>query len=129
MTISVQPAVLVPFSDAPDRVTILAAGSSTVTVTWLQRCLDSARGDDVFRDAFLTGVLFVFAGGSGHAITDEARELLKSLGTVWLETCVYSHGFRQGPHVTRNRGFAPVYRLYDDTHGAFLHSMGPGPEG
>lgn len=121
--------MLIPFSDAPDSVTILAANDSIVTATWLQRCLDSTRRDDVFRDAFLTGVLFVFGSDSSHAITHEARELLKSLGTVWLETCDYSYGFQQGPHVTRNRRFAPVYRLYDDTHGAFLHCMGPGPKG
>lgn len=129
ITISIQPAVPIPFRDAPDRVTILAAHDSIVTAKWLQWCLDSSRRDDVFRDAFLTGVLFVFPGNSSHVITGEARKLLKSLGAVWLGTCDCSYGFKQGPHAKRNRKFAPVYRLYDDTHGAFLHSMGPGPEG
>ena len=118
-----------PFAGAPDRVTVLVANGPSVTAEWLGQTLDIFSRDDVFRVAFLMGVLFMSAHGVDLEITEAARQLLRSKGTTWIETVGTSDDLRPGPYVARQGSLTPVWRLYDDVQGAFLHSILPGPEG
>ena len=83
--------------------------------------------DDVFRGEFLGGVIFTNVD-AGFEVTPEATELLKSLGTTWVE--VLNNGNTKdtpapGPYITYEGQLLEVFRLYDDTQGAFVTSVVP----
>lgn len=83
--------------------------------------------DDVFRKEFLSGVIFTEVD-AGFEVTPEAIDLLKSLGTTWVEVLEYGATKdtpAPGPYITYERQLLEVFRLYDDTQGAFVTSVVP----
>ena len=86
--------------------------------------------DDVFREEFLSGVIFTEVD-AGFEVTPEAIELLKSLETTWIEVLEYGTTKdtpAPGPYITYEGQLLEVFRLYDDTQGAFVTSVVPDTE-
>lgn len=103
-----------------------------VTADWLQAILNQYRSsDDVFRDDFLSGVLFTCTGSEHVQINHDARKLLESLGTSWIFYCHQTEDIaplKPGPYVASDQQLFEIWKLYDDTHRAFVHALIPGPE-
>lgn len=98
---------------------------SLVTSEWLAAKLHMFRKqDDVFRYDFLHGVLFTSA--QEIEILEEAKNLLKSLGTVWIDKLTTSaRSLNPGVYLASDQMLHEIRRLYDDSHGCFLASLIP----
>lgn len=126
-----EPSVSVPLSQLPDYLTVFVVKDTTehITAEWVQHALAELDSDDVFNYAFLKAVLFVSADHRHPTLTESTLQVLKSRGAVWIKTLPDTLNLSPGPYLTRDGTLAPMLRLYDDTHGAFLHAIRPGPEG
>ena len=117
------------YRGARSYATVIALdGHTTVTSMWLCRELDRYRSaDDVFCDAFLTGVILTGASDPcGITISPDAWQLLGSLGTTWAEVLRFvdtGHFPKPGPYVASDGVLLEIFRLYDDTQGAFMSSV------
>ena len=103
-------------------------GHTTVTRDWLSGVLDRYRSaDDVFCDAFLRGVIFTGASDrSNITILPDAWQLLISLGTTWTDTLNLADAGeipKPGPYIASDQVLLEIFRLYDDTQGAFMNSV------
>lgn len=100
---------------------------------WLKASLHHYRlSDDVFREEFLTGVVFTAEAVEDVEITPGAQELLKSRGTKWIYVLDPRKAGtlpRPGPYIGSEQRLLEIWRLYDDTNGAFLTSLVPNPKG
>ena len=104
-----------------------------VTEAWLRETLEAYRStDDVFQDDFLSGVIFSRVkyppSSSSLDISPSARRLLKSLGTMWLDTIESSLVDElplPGPYIVVRRELREILRLHDDVQGAFIQSLMP----
>ena len=104
-----------------------------VTEEWLRETLEAYRSmDDVFQDDFLSGVIFTRVkqppSSSSLDISPSARRLLRSLGTMWLDT-IESNFVDDlplpGPYLVVRRELREIVRLHDDVQGAFIQSLMP----
>jgi hypothetical protein len=121
---------MIPFGHVADLVTVFSVkDSSSVSAELLKQILATYSSDDVFKDSFLRGVVFVSADHLSLDITEAARELLESRGNVCIKTCSDKHSLNPGLYIACRGMLAPVYRLYDDTHACFLHSIRRGTQG
>lgn len=107
---------------------IALEGRTKVTKDWLCGELERYRStDDVFCDDFLSGVIFAGAViNSKPDISPDAYQLLKSLGTKWMEVPSFldvGNNLLPGPYLACNQVLLEVFRLYDDTQGAFMNSI------
>ncbi|KAK3943635.1 amidase signature domain-containing protein [Diplogelasinospora grovesii] len=119
--------VPVPFKDMPKRITIFQGEfDGPITDEWMQHSLEGLDSDDVFHNSFLTGVIFACRAHTSCDLTGAAQELLKERGTAWVETCSDRADINAGLYVVCGEMLTPVSKLYDDTHGAFLHAIRPG---
>ena len=103
---------------------IALEGQRQVSGAWLQEALDNFRSfDDVFRNEFLQVVVFLSDHPEEVQIMEDAQAFLQSQSTE--KVCLYtsSEGVKQGLFVAARGKLASVYKLYDDTQGAFLHSL------
>ncbi|KAK4222507.1 amidase signature domain-containing protein [Podospora fimiseda] len=129
-----EPTTNVPFPDAPERVTVfhLKDTGHFVNKTWVDRILGEYEQDNVFRDSFLQGVIIVGNQSGSLDITVRARNALEARGAAWIKAAKRKKNsnftLASGSHLVSNGILAPVLKLYDDTHGAFLHSLRRGPE-
>jgi hypothetical protein len=100
-----------------------------VTKRWLQEVIDDYHSkDDVFRQEFLSGVIFVCAAKHDIEITPGAGGLLKSLGTTWTDILEIEVGGTvppAGPYVAYAQRLFEVWKLYADVQGAFMASLVP----
>lgn len=84
--------------------------------------------DDVFCDAFLTGV--IFTGPANVDITPGANDFLHSMSTTWIEVMDLRNVTSPpapGPYFAHGKHIYEIWRLYDDSQGAFMTSLIPGP--
>ena len=102
-----------------------------ITRKWLQDVLESdATSDDFFRWEFVGGLIFIGASQSEVEITDEARDLLPTLGNEWIELLdSSSQEVLIGPCSFVDDRFARILRLFDDTSKAFVVSLKPPIQG
>lgn len=105
-------------------------GHNSITEEWF-RC-EIARfleNDDVFRTEFLQGVILIGENLHEIAVSNEASQFLKSLGTQWVRSfsSTDSNGnlARVGPHALFNGFVREVWRLYSDTNGTLLTALRP----
>jgi hypothetical protein len=95
----------------------------SVTADWLEKTLNRVNSsDDVFCNAFLQIVVFT-SHLESIVVTPDARKILEDLGTTWMSSSSVSSGPASGPYAVTDCGIAPIRRLYDDTHGAFVHFL------
>lgn len=109
---------------APRLLTVIRVddGVSDVTSKWLEDFLAKAN-DDVFSQEFLQGVVLVSAKPK-LSLSKDAERLLADQGMRWKRILQGDYeNLTLGPHVVVGDFIAPVYKLYDDTHRAFLHSL------
>ena len=97
---------------------------------WLARILEFYRAtDDVFRDDFLSGVIFTgMMSGKCVDVSPAANQLLESLGNSWIETLDTDNIDEippPAPYVTAGRHLLEIFRLYDDNQGAFMNGLVP----
>ena len=107
---------------------IALGGRTTVTKDWLCQELERFRSaDDVFFDGFLHGVIFMGARDNAESqITPDARQMLESMGTNWIETPEAMNGRevpKPGPYLATQQDLLEIFRLYDDVQGAFMSSV------
>ena len=115
------------YQGPPSYVTvILVFDAQQVSEEWLRKTIENYKTiDDVFRNEFLTGVIFA-AKRAELEVTATAQNLLRSLGNGWIEI----HDLNlvdsvpaPGPYMTNGRELLEVFRLYDDTQGAFMTGL------
>jgi hypothetical protein len=86
--------------------------------------------DDVFHVDFLRGV--IFTGPPKTEVTPGAYQLLQSLGTTWIEVADTAHPASSAPpgiyHVI-GKQLHYIWKLYEDSRGAFLTALVPGVDG
>ena len=118
----------------PSYVTVITVdNNSQITESWLRRTLEIYRlNDDVFRDDFLSGVIFTRVTSEARLeVSPAATKLLESLGNRWVQT-FDTHDEDDapppGPYVTNEHHLLEVFRLYDDVQGAFMNGLISGPE-
>ena len=88
--------------------------------------------DDVFRPEFLQAVLFLRTSGAKLSVTEEAITFLRERGATTISTHqAISHGrkAKPGPYYYSAGILRPIWRLYGDTHGAFLQALIPDGKG
>lgn len=87
--------------------------------------------DDVFRDNFLNGVIFIgVPSGTSPDISPAAYKLLESLGSRCVEpfdTDGADETPPPGPYVTAEQYLLEIFRIYDDVQGAFMNGIIPKP--
>lgn len=97
-----------------------------ITEDWLRQKVMSYRSsDDVFCDAFMIGVVFT-QGTRMPKVSAEASDYMKSLGNTWFKITAARQS--PGPYLTFGGQLFEVYRVYDDTQGAFMTGIFPSNE-
>lgn len=92
--------------------------------SWAQQSLQKNREtDDVFRNEFLQAVLFISELASVIQVEKPALKYLTDIGVTWIGTMTGKTGLQAGPHIELGDTLTPVLRVFDDTHGAFLHAL------
>jgi hypothetical protein len=86
--------------------------------------------DDGFRVDFLSGV--IFTGSAKIEFSPGANKLLQSLGTRWIEVADTANSASSPPpgiYYVIDKQLHDIWRLYEDSHGAFLTALVPGIDG
>lgn len=104
--------------------------NNCITDIWLAQILKFYRAaDDVFREDFLSGVIFTgLTNGTCVDVSPAANQLLESLGNSWIETLDTNDIDKippPGPYVTAGQHLLEIFRLYDDVQGAFMNGIIP----
>ncbi|KAI9689074.1 MAG: hypothetical protein M1822_000811 [Bathelium mastoideum] len=117
--------------DQHHPITVISVGNKQeVSSEWLADIIkhyDST--DDVFCRAFLNGVLFTYVWPGSFTVTTEVEVYLKSQGTKLIGThrvASSNVGPLPGPYLHFDGSLLPVWKLYEDSHGAFLEALVPG---
>lgn len=99
-------------------------------VDWLKGTLQQALDvDDVFREEFLEAVLFTTKAKTSIVIDESALKFLTRKGSKWIGTLSEAGSLASGPHIEAGLGLRPVFRVFDDSHGAFLRGLGQDKSG
>lgn len=85
--------------------------------------------DDVFREEFLEAVLFTAKAKTSIAVDESVLEFLSDVGSKWIGTLSAAVSLASGPHIEDGLSLRPVFRVYDDSHGTFLHALGQDTSG
>lgn len=97
---------------------------SSVSKTWVEERLQNAREiDDVFRNEFLYGVLFVSELASDVEVAKATQIYLTDIGVSWIGTLTGKTRLRTGPYIEVNDTLRPALRVFDDTHETFLQAL------
>lgn len=88
----------------------------------------SLENDDVFHTEFVSTV--VFTGPSPIDISAGANKFLHSIGATMIELVDATKSTAvppPGPYFASDQCLLEIWRLYDDSQGAFLTPLVPGP--
>jgi len=95
----------------------------------LRECFEK---DDVFRPEFLQAVLFLYRSGAKLSFSKEATAFLHEQGAAIIAThqaTGHERDIKSGPYYHSAGALRPVWRLYEDTHSAFLQTLIPNQSG
>jgi hypothetical protein len=112
-------------------VTVIALKYSCISVQegWLRELIARyLETDDVFHTHFLSAI--VFTGPPNIEITAGANKFLHSVGTTRIELIDATKSTfvpSPGPYFASDQYLFEIWRLYDDSQGAFLTPLVPGP--
>ncbi|CAG8984269.1 hypothetical protein HYALB_00010694 [Hymenoscyphus albidus] len=120
-------------TDSPQYVTIipLPDDCNSVKEDWLKSIVTKYEEEgDIFSKEFLRGI--IFSGAHSVEFAPEATQYLHTIGTTWLDmndnkNCDLSQC--AGPHLIVNGQPFAIWRLYDDSQGAFLIPVVPATKG
>lgn len=106
---------------------IAAEDDEPITPSWLQNYLSILDNScDVYsREAFLDGII-ITDPAKGRVLSAESVGFLKGAGAKWVELTLsgpLADQLSPGPYLYHDGVLRRVYRLYDDTHGAFLTGL------
>lgn len=98
---------------------------ASITDEWIRKRLAEYKRDDVFREEFLTCV--VFNASPKPSISDEAINLLREHG---MEEYVFtwSRDYLPGPHAIVDQELREVWKLVDDSNGTCMVTLKPQKE-
>lgn len=117
----------------PSLVTVIFCDKLDVTPGWIKLALDEFYSkDDVFQREFLEAVLITHTGSDSLKVTSDAREYLRFQGAEIVTTRRLNSDSEMptpGPYWFSNGHLHQAWKLYDDTHGAFLKTFVLGPTG
>jgi hypothetical protein len=95
---------------------------------WIIQQVSQFSKDDTFRSAFLENVVITHNGDHEIELTSEARSYLYDKGTNFVDTLHVSNGEDRpspGPYMYSNGTLRSIWKLYEDSHGAFLNTLVP----
>lgn len=101
--------------------------------TWLHDQIQTwLHMDDIFKPAFLAGMIFVTATEKNSNQLDLSpfiESLPKEWKPDWWITFQQDIGsqLRPGPHMVSQRKVFSIYRIHDDVNGAFMVATQPQP--
>lgn len=110
--------------------TVIPVDSSCLSIEedWLRNLTGRFKEeDDVFHTRFLSGV--IFTASSEIEPTPGANSFLHSIGVTWVEVMNRTNEDSApppGPYYVLENQFFEIWRLHDDTQGAFLTPLIPG---
>lgn len=113
-------------------VTVIPLDDDCISVQedWLKKLVSEyLEKDDIFHTEFLLTV--VFTGLSTVEISAGANKFLRALGTTRIEFIDASKTTvvpPPGPYFVSDQCLLEIWRLYDDSQGAFLTTLVPGPD-
>lgn len=107
-------------------------GRDSVEEDWLrEKIAKFKRDDDVFRTEFLSGV--IFTASTPFSLSTAVGEVLRSeFGTTLIETVVSSESDARpepSPYYLHDGQVFSIWKLCDDTQGAFLTGLVPEEDG
>ncbi|PSN70640.1 amidase signature enzyme [Corynespora cassiicola Philippines] len=126
-----------PFSDPGlKEVSVLTAfeydKEDPVELDWIRnKVKEYSTEDDVFRLEFLQAIVILHSYSESLKVTGPAREFLRGQGTriVAARRIDEKEGWLSpGPYYHCNKNLRPIWKLYEDTCGAFLYTAIPGRE-
>lgn len=87
--------------------------------------VEAALKDDIFHVDFLSGVVFICDAALHLRLQLDAVSLLRSYGNKYTRVLAVEDRIRvpAGPHIVSGGVVCPVWRLYEDTAGAFITSV------
>ncbi|KAF2108478.1 amidase signature domain-containing protein [Lophiotrema nucula] len=98
-----------------------------VSLIWIKGMIEYYNQvDDVWQDAFLKTVLISHPRPLTLEISDDARQYLAQKGTKHIATRLVherEHPILPGPYAFSGHGLHMVWKLYEDTHDTFLHTL------
>ena len=99
----------------------------SITEGWIQQCIDHYQStDDVFQIAFLQGVIFQAMEEKVIEVTESAQAFLAGKGMQWFHCFPLAANrskLHSGPYVILDGHLREVWRLYNDTNGAFFSAF------
>ncbi|EED16514.1 conserved hypothetical protein [Talaromyces stipitatus ATCC 10500] len=120
-------------SDVPNFVTVFPVddGRDSIETDWLRESIAKfSQDDDVFCTDFLSGV--IFTSSTAFSLSTAAGEVLQSeYGTRMIEMIVSPKSSEKpepGPYYVCQGQLFHIWKLYDDTQGAFLTGLVPAEE-
>ena len=113
-------------------ITVIAAeDEEPITPNWLQNYLSVLDNScDVYSsETFLEGVI-ITDPAKDRVLSAESVDFLKQAGARWVERTQplpwpFTEQLSPGPYLYDDGVLKRIYRLYDDTHGAFLTGLKP----
>jgi hypothetical protein len=98
-----------------------------VDLNWITQAVKTySDEDDVFQSGFLTTVLFWHDSATNLTVTNEATAYLHKQGTSGIFThqaTSRDKSIAPGPYYYAAGGLHPIWKLYEDTHDAFLQPL------
>jgi hypothetical protein len=94
---------------------------------WIKEVVEKYKSiDDVWEEAFLATVLIIHPKRPDVDVSEDARAYLNARGTKRIITRTVNESETQilpGPYTFSGRSLYAAWKLYEDTHNAFLHTL------
>ncbi|KAF1850932.1 amidase signature enzyme [Cucurbitaria berberidis CBS 394.84] len=101
----------------------------SVQLEWIKDKLNGfSAADDTFRPEFLETIVISHTSNCDLRITEEARMYLFEKGATVVtarQIGIDDMNPKSGPYHYSGEILRPLWKLYEDTHGAFLHTLVP----
>ncbi|KAF2690061.1 hypothetical protein K458DRAFT_399451 [Lentithecium fluviatile CBS 122367] len=111
---------------APSLLTVITYNNpGPVSFKWITQTIHDFFENDVFRSEFFRAVLFTHSA-TQLDVTSKTELYLRLIGYRFIATQRTEKSEAQiasGPYFYADKNLHPAWKLYEDTHGAFLHTL------